>query len=48
VPEMQEAFARGGMLVPRASALADPKAWLREEMTSWKRDVEDTGIVVEE
>jgi tripartite-type tricarboxylate transporter receptor subunit TctC len=48
VPEMQEAFARGGMLVPRPSALADPKAWLREEMTSWKRDVEDTGIVVEE
>jgi tripartite-type tricarboxylate transporter receptor subunit TctC len=48
VPEMQEAFARGGMLVPRGSALADPKAWLREEMTSWKRDVEDTGIVVEE
>ena len=48
VPEMQEAFARGGMLVPRASALADPKAWLREEMASWKRDVEDTGIVVEE
>jgi tripartite-type tricarboxylate transporter receptor subunit TctC len=48
VPEMQEAFARGGMLVPRASALADPKVWLREEMASWKRDVEDTGIVVEE
>jgi tripartite-type tricarboxylate transporter receptor subunit TctC len=48
VPEMLEAFARGGMLVPRASALADPKDWLREEMASWKRDVEDTGIVVEE
>jgi tripartite-type tricarboxylate transporter receptor subunit TctC len=47
-PEMQEAFARGGMLAPRPSALADPKAWLREEMASWKRDVEDTGIVVEE
>ena len=25
VPEMQEAFVRGGMLVPRPSALADPK-----------------------
>jgi tripartite-type tricarboxylate transporter receptor subunit TctC len=47
-PEMQEAFVRGGMLVPRQSALADPKAWLREEMASWKRDVEATGIVVEE
>ena len=30
------------------TALDDPKAWLREEMASWKRDVEDVGIVVEE
>lgn len=48
VPEMQEAFTRGGMLVPRPSALADAKAWLRDEMASWKRDVETTGITVEE
>jgi tripartite-type tricarboxylate transporter receptor subunit TctC len=48
VPEMQEAFGRGGMVVPRQSALADPKGWLRDEMASWKRDVQDTGIVVEE
>jgi tripartite-type tricarboxylate transporter receptor subunit TctC len=47
-PEMQEAFARGGMLVPRPPALADASSWLREEMASWKRDVEITGIVVEE
>jgi tripartite-type tricarboxylate transporter receptor subunit TctC len=47
-PEMQEAFTRGGMVVPRPSALADAKRWLHEEMASWKRDVEDTGIVVEE
>lgn len=48
VPEMQAAFARGGMLVPRRSALEDANGWLRAEMASWKRDVEDTGIVVEE
>ncbi len=48
VPEMQEAFARRGMLVPRRSALEDAKSWLRDEMASWKRDVQDTGIVVEE
>src|SRR5882757_4554415 len=48
VPEMREAFARGGMLVPRPSWLEDPKAWLRDEMASWKRDVDDVGIVVEE
>jgi tripartite-type tricarboxylate transporter receptor subunit TctC len=47
-PEMQEAFVRGGMLVPRPAALADPSGWLREEMASWKRDVEITGIAVEE
>src|SRR5262249_40724717 len=46
VPEMQAAFARGGMVVPRRSALADAKGWLRDEMASWRRDVQDTGIVV--
>ena len=48
VAEMQEAFGRGGMVVPRQSWLDDPKAWIREEMASWKRDIEDTGIVVED
>jgi len=48
VPEMQAAFARGGMVVPRRSALADARGWLRDEMASWRRDVQDTGIVVEE
>jgi len=48
VPEMQEAFARGGMLVPRQASLEDPRGWLREEMASWKRDVDDLHIVVEE
>jgi len=48
VPEMQAAFARGGMVVPRRSALADAKGWLRDEIASWRRDVQDTGIVVEE
>ena len=48
VPEMQEAYGRGGMVVPRQSSLDDPKGWLRDEMASWKRDVEDIGIVVEE
>ena len=47
-PEMQEAFARGGMLVPHKSKLDDPKGWLRDEMASWKRDVEEVGIVVED
>jgi tripartite-type tricarboxylate transporter receptor subunit TctC len=48
VPEMREAFERGGMVVPRPFALEDAKGWLRDEMASWKRDVDDVGIVVEE
>jgi len=47
-PETHEAFERGGMVVPARTSLEDPKAWLRNEMASWKRDVEDVGIVVEE
>jgi tripartite-type tricarboxylate transporter receptor subunit TctC len=48
VPEMRDAFARGGMLAPRETSVAEAKAWLREEMASWKRDVEEVGISVEE
>lgn len=47
-PETHEAFERGGMVVPTRTSLEDPKAWLQNEMASWKRDVEDVGIVVEE
>ena len=48
VPDMQEAFERGGMVVPPQSSLDDPQGWLRNEMANWKRDVDDVGIVVEE
>jgi tripartite-type tricarboxylate transporter receptor subunit TctC len=48
VAEMRDAFARGGMVVPRQAWLDEPRRWLREEMASWKRDVDDVGIVVEE
>ena len=48
VGDMREAFARGGMMVPRQAWLDDAKGWVKEEMASWKRDVEDLGITVEE
>ena len=48
IPDMRDAFERGGMVVPPQSSLEDPRGWLRNEMTNWKRDVEDVGIVVEE
>jgi len=46
--EMQEAFQRGGMVAPPPGSLADAKAWLRDEMATWKRDIDDLGIVVDE
>jgi len=45
---MQDAFERGGMVVPPQSSLEDPKGWLRSEMANWKRDIENVGIVAEE
>jgi tripartite-type tricarboxylate transporter receptor subunit TctC len=48
IPEMRDAFARGGMVAPRHASLDETRAWIRDEMASWKRDVEDVGIVVEE
>ncbi len=41
-------LARLCALCLAAAALADAKGWLRDEMTSWRHDVEDLGIVVEE
>ena len=32
----------------RTGSLADAKAWLRDEMATWKRDIDGLGIVVEE
>src|SRR6266850_353974 len=48
VPEMQEAFRIGGMAAPTQSSVSDARAWLREEMASWKRDVAELDIVVDE
>jgi len=48
VPEMQEAFRKGGMAAPTQSSVSDARAWLREEMASWKRDIEEINLVVDE
>jgi tripartite-type tricarboxylate transporter receptor subunit TctC len=46
--ELQEAFQRGGMVAPPQGSLTEAKAWLREEMATWKRDIDEIGIVVDE
>lgn len=47
-PELKETYDKGGMTVPVQSSVADAQAWLREEMATWKRDIEEAGIVMEE
>ncbi len=47
-PEMQEKFQKGGMVAPQQASVDDAKAWLREEMASWRRDLPEANIVVDE
>ena len=46
--ELQDAFEKGGMKVPTQSSLATEKTWLREEMATWKRVVDELHITLEE
>ena len=47
-PEMQEKFQKGGMAAPQQASIDDARAWLREEMASWRRDLPEANIVVDE
>ena len=47
-PEMRDAFQKGGMAAPAQTSVGDAKAWLREEMASWKRDIEEIKVEVDE
>jgi tripartite-type tricarboxylate transporter receptor subunit TctC len=46
-PEMQERFQKGGMAAPQQASVDDAKAWLRDEMASWRRDIPEANIVVD-
>jgi tripartite-type tricarboxylate transporter receptor subunit TctC len=48
VPELQDAFHRGGMVASPPGSLADARAWLRDEMASWRQIVDELKISVEE
>jgi tripartite-type tricarboxylate transporter receptor subunit TctC len=45
-PALQEAFEKGGMVLPRQSSVEDAQAWLREEMASLTKDIKEANIVV--
>ncbi|MEA2925387.1 MAG: hypothetical protein QOD25_2509 [Alphaproteobacteria bacterium] len=47
-PELQAIFEKGGMTVPVEESVDDARAWLRKEMETWRRDIADAGIKVDE
>lgn len=47
-PELQAIFEKGGMIAPADKNADDARAWLRKEMDTWRRDIADAGIKVDE
>ena len=47
-PEMQAIFEKGGMVAPIMASATEARAWLKQEMETWRRDIADAGIKVDE
>jgi len=47
-PELQAIFEKGGMVAPVDKSVDGARAWLRKEMETWRRDIADAGIKVDE
>ncbi len=47
-PEMRAIFEKGGMVAPIQASVEDARAWLKQEMETWRRDIADAGIKVDE
>ena len=47
-PEMKAIFERGGMVAPADKSADAARAWLKNEMETWRRDIADAGIKVDE
>ena len=48
LPEMKAIFEKGGMIAPADKSVDDARAWLKQEMETWRRDIADAGIKVDE
>jgi tripartite-type tricarboxylate transporter receptor subunit TctC len=48
LPEMQAIFEKGGLTAPSDKTADDARAWLKKEMETWRRDIADAGIKVDE
>jgi tripartite-type tricarboxylate transporter receptor subunit TctC len=46
-PEMQAIFEKGGMVAPVDKNSDDARAWLKNEMETWRRDIADAEIKVD-
>jgi tripartite-type tricarboxylate transporter receptor subunit TctC len=46
--ELQAAFEKGGMMVPRQSSVDDAQAWLKDEMANLAKDIKEANIVVDQ
>jgi tripartite-type tricarboxylate transporter receptor subunit TctC len=47
-PEMQAIFEKGGLTAPVDKSADEARAWLKKEMETWRRDIADAGIKVDE
>jgi tripartite-type tricarboxylate transporter receptor subunit TctC len=47
-PEMRAIFDKGGMSAPKQKSADEAKAWLKQEMETWRRDIADAGIKADE
>ena len=47
-PEMRAIFEKGGLVEPVDTNADEARAWLKNEMETWRRDIADAGIKVEE
>ena len=46
-PEMQAIFEKGGMRAPTDKSADEARAWLMQEMETWRKDIADAGIKVD-
>jgi tripartite-type tricarboxylate transporter receptor subunit TctC len=44
VPELDDAFQKGGMVAPPPGTLADARAWIKDEMAMWKQVTDELNI----
>jgi tripartite-type tricarboxylate transporter receptor subunit TctC len=47
-PEMKAIFEKGGLIAPSDKSADEARAWLKQEMETWRRDIADAGIKVDE